>query len=298
MATLIRSIAELSRLAGHPSPKHPLLGLVKVEEVRAKKELIPPNVSFGFYTIGLKHKLKGYLKYGRKSYDFQEGVLVFTAPFQLVSYENLLVEESTGWYLFFEKALLNQTPLKYEIEQYKFFGYGTNEALHMSPDEEKQLRSIFQSLFEEYSKPIDSFSKSLLVSHLSMILRYAERYYQRQFITRNENEPHFLATFEAVMQHLCSLERLEEKGIPSVKEAAGHMHLSPNYLSDALRTATGLGTQKHIHHRIIELAKEQLCMDHSVSEVAYKLGFESHTYFSRLFKNVVGMTPSTFKETH
>ena len=172
MSIFIKSIAEFSQLGAYPSPKHPSLALIEIEKVRDRINRIPSELSFGFYTIGLKKKLKGYLKYGRREYDFQEGVLAFTAPFQLISYDNLIVDESEGWYLFFDQAFLSNTNLAKSIERFKFFDYGTNEALHLSKAEEEHLNGIFQSLFDEYNKPLDRLSKQLLASHLEMILTY------------------------------------------------------------------------------------------------------------------------------
>ncbi|MEM6723820.1 MAG: helix-turn-helix transcriptional regulator [Bacteroidota bacterium] len=295
MTTFIKTINEFARLGQYESPRHPLMALLRIEEVGDRKQLIPEAFTFGFYTIGLKKNLKGFLKYGRKTYDFQEGVLVFTAPHQVISYEHLIVDESEGWYLLFEKSLLQNTSLAQRFENFKFFNYEINEALHLSKEEETQLNHIFEFLQKEYEKPIDVHSRQLLVSHLEMILNYSERYYQRQFITRNEMETSFLSDFERVLSSYCSLDRLSLLGIPSVKEIAQQLNRSPNYLSDAIRNSTGMGVQKHIHLRLIEMAKEQLLTHQlSVSEVAYSLGFDSHTYFSRLFKKMEGLTPSEF----
>lgn len=296
MSTFIKSINELTKMGNYPSPKHPLMALVKIEHVRDRKELISEQISFGFYTIGLKKNLKGYLKYGRRNYDFQEGVLVFTAPKQIISYENLIVDESEGWYLFFDKSILSNHGLAKHFDQYKFFTYQVDEALHLSKDEEVHISSIFESLYTEYNKPIDFLSKPLLVNHLEMICLYAERYYKRQFITRKEVETDFLIKFEGILLHICSLENLKISGIPSVKIIAEEMCLSPNYLSDALRNLTGMGIQRHIHLRLIELAKEQLLVNHhTISDVAYNLGFESPNYFARIFKKFEGITPTAYR---
>ena len=295
MSLYIKSISDFAKMANYPSPKHPFLGLVKIEDITGELAFLPSSLMFGFYTIGLKIGLKGYLKYGRKHYDFQEGVLVFTAPNQVLSFENLIWEESRGWYLFFEKSLLANTPFEEIFERYSFFGYNNKEALHLSKEEEIHLHSIFTSLHQEYDKPIDHFSKQLIVSHLQMILMYSERYYKRQFITRNDVDSSFLARFEEELHRACSTQQLPSKGIPTVKYLADRMNVSPNYMSDALRNITGMGAQKHIHYFLIDLAKTQLLSpNQSISEVAYNLGFESHTYFSRFFKKMEGITPKEF----
>ncbi len=292
MTNYISTIAEFADLFDYPRPKYPTFALVEVEKVRQKAASIPSNISFGFYTIGLKKHLKGYLKYGRKQYDFQEGVLVFTGPRQVLSYDNLIIDKSEGWYLFFENTFLSNTPLGNNIERYSFFNYAINEALHLSEDEEKHLNGIFQSLFKEYNNAIDTLSKRLLVNYLEAILTYSERYYKRQFITRNQIKSDLLVRFEQVLKEACLLNKLEIRGIPTVKDLAQQMYLSPSYLSDTLRHTTGMSTQKHIHLHLVNIAKEQLLnQNQSVSEVAYKLGFESHTYFSRLFKKVEGISP-------
>ena len=297
MVTFIKTISDFSKAGDYPRPKHPYLALVKIENVGDRINLMPKEISLGFHTIGLKKNLKGYLKYGRKTYDFQEGVLAFTAPHQVISFDNLIVDESAGWYLFFDKALLSDTSLSEKFDRYSFFNYNINEALHLSQEEEIHMDEIFHSLFNEYNKSIDALSKQLLVNHLEMILTYSERYYNRQFITRKDGETSFLRRFEEILQGLCSLENLSSSGIPTVRLVAEEMHLSANYLSDAIRNATGMSTQKHIHLRLVELAKEQLLVNsQSVSEVAFKLGFESHTYFSRLFKKLEGITPKEYIE--
>ncbi|MCI4671753.1 MAG: helix-turn-helix transcriptional regulator [Bacteroidia bacterium] len=293
----ISTLTEFAKLFDVPSPEYPTFGLVEVEKVREKTKMIPSSFSLGFYTIGLKKYLRGYLKYGRKQYDFQQGVLVFTAPHQILSYDNLIVDESEGWYLFFESNFLVNTHLNNNLERYSFFNYEVNEALHLSEQEEQHLNGIFQSLYEEYTNPIDTLSKRLLANHLTTILDYSERYYKRQFVTRNDAETDFLVRFEDALNKRLVLKKLETNGVPSVKEIAQQLYLSPSYLSDALRNATGMSTQKHIHLRLVNLAKEQLLnRNQSVSEVAYKLGFESHTYFSRLFKKVEGISPKEFVE--
>lgn len=290
-----KSIAELTKFVGYHPPEHAYLSLVKVKEARALLTSFPSKVTFGFYTIGLKKNLKGYLKYGRKHYDFQEGVLVFTAPGQLISYENLIIDESEGWYLFFDKSLLQKTSLQERFDRYRFFNYGVDEALHLSGNEEDHMSKIFKSLYSEYKKPIDPLSKSLLVCHLEMLLIYSERYYRRQFTTRNIGDSSLLTNFEKVLDDLCSLSSLETKGIPSVKDVSDKMNFSSNYLSDSIKSITGMGVQKHIHFRLIDLAKERLLSNSSsISEVAYGLGFESHTYFSRLFKQIEGKSPKEF----
>ncbi|MEO1653498.1 MAG: helix-turn-helix transcriptional regulator [Bacteroidota bacterium] len=299
MPRFIKNIQKLAQIAHYPAPKYPQLALLKIEHFKGNLAFMPQSLTLGFYTIGLKKHLKGYLKYGRKQYDFQEGVLLFTGINQVINYENLILEESEGWYLLFEKSLLVNTPLEKSIERYHFFDYNIDEALHLSEGEEAHLQGIFASLDEEYHKPIDTFSKELLVSHLQMILMYSERYYKRQFITRQDGDASLLIRFEEVLQEACALENLSKAGIPSVKNLAEQMHLSSKYLSDALRNLTGIGTQKHIHLRLVELAKTQLLHHHqNVSEVAFKLGFESHTYFSRFFKKMEGISPKEFVARH
>lgn len=299
MAHWVPTITDFARLAKHSSPRHPLVALVPIGEVVHTLNDLPRELTLGFYTIGLKKNLRGYLKYGRQQYDFQEGVLVFTAPQQTLSYDHLVVHESSGWYLFIDRAFLSNSRLGSAMERYPFFHYAIQEALHLSQEEEMHLDRIFQSLYQEYHKPIDGLSKTLLLNHLEMILTYSTRYYQRQFITRQQAETGFLARFEELLEEACHPERLQMQGLPSVQQLAQRMHWSPNYLSDALRSATGLSTQRHIHLRLVSLAKEKLLAGrYSISEVAYDLGFESPNYFSRLFKKVEGQTPKEFVRGH
>ncbi|MEO0896312.1 MAG: helix-turn-helix domain-containing protein [Bacteroidota bacterium] len=295
MSIHISSIPELVKAAKDQSLRLPYFFMVNVKEARAELSSFPKEVSFGFHTIGLKRKLKGYLKYGRKQYDFQEGVMVCTAPRQLISYENLIVDESEGWYIFFDKAMVQQSALQEKFEQYKFFQYRVDEALHVSSEEERHLNVLCQSLFDEYQRPVDLLSKRLLVSHLELLLNYAERYYRRQFITRHDYRSSLVDEFERVMQQRCSPGILAEQGIPSVGELSAQLSYSSNYLSDSLRNITGMGIQQHIQLHLVELAKERLLLrTSSISEVAFGLGFESPNYFSRWFRKHQGISPTEF----
>ncbi len=292
--THISRFVDLCNLAG-VTPQHPLIGIIRLEDIPEFAKQIG-TLSFGFYSISLKKKLKGYIEYGRKTYDFQEGVLGFVSPNQAISFDQCDAKESEGWELFFEADLLANSKLANEINTYGFFNYETNEALHVSKKEEEQMEQIFQNIYDEYSLPIDQFSKEVILSNVALLLTYSKRFYKRQFITRNEVDSSVIVTFEKELKRYFSQNDLQEVGIPEVSYFAEKLHLSAKYLSDMLKALTGKTTKEHIQFQLLEKAKHLLISgDKSVSEIAYQLGFEYPQYFSRFFKKSLGVTPTEFK---
>lgn len=292
----IKSITELHKLAGGPAPEHPLVSLVKLEDIPPLPEGYPRSFIYEFFSIGFKKNLKGYVDYGRQRYDFQEGVLGFTAPHQALSFTNSDASEATGWLLFFHKELLLKSDLTQKIEDYGFFSYAVNEALHMSEKEESVIEGTFRNMYDEYTQPIDRFSKNVLISNLELLLTYSERFYSRQFITRNEVDSSFHDRFQKELKAYFKTESLAQHGLPSASYFADRLHITTNYLSDLLRAITGKTTSEHIHFKVIELAKEKLLgTDLSISQIAYSLGFEYPQYFNRLFKEKTGQTPKEYR---
>jgi len=290
----IKTITELHRLAKVPPPMHPLISIVRLEDLPELPNDYPTSFIYEFYTIGFKKNLKGYVEYGRKKYDFQEGVLAFTAPNQVLSYANSDNSEATGWLIFFQKELLIKSALLEKISNYQFFSYAVNEALHLSAEEEQKIQGIIENLYAEYIQPIDNFSKEVMVSNLDLLMTYGHRYYKRQFVTRLEVDNAPIEKFSKLLDVYFTKSAMNE-GLPSVEYFAEKLNLSSSYLSDFLKVHTGKSTKEHIHSKIIELAKEKLSdTSKSISQVAYELGVEYPQYFSRLCKEKEGLSPKDY----
>jgi AraC-like DNA-binding protein len=294
------TVTDYTRFFGLPAPAHPLLtviDLAKATEMGHAQGLLPVTtpVVQQFYTVALKRGLKGQLYYGHQSYDFSEGVLFFMAPGQVfVADASLDISELSGWMLVFHPDLLLKYPLAKKIASYGFFSYELHEALHLSAREESVLNSLLQTIQSEYEQPIDAFSQDVLISQLEVLLNYANRFYHRQFLTRRVPEHDLLSRFEALLTAYFA--QGSEQPLPTVQHFADALHVSPAYLSDMLRTLTGQNTQQHIHHALIEKAKQLLLgTSLSINETAFQLGFEYPQYFTRLFKRKTGITPAAFR---
>lgn len=292
----IKTITDLHKIAGVTPPQHPLFSIIRVEDIPDLPDGYPTNFIYEFYSIGLKRNLKGYIEYGRKKYDFQEGLIGFVAPNQVLSYANSDASEATGWMLFFHNELLARSALASKITYFGFFNYAVNEALHLSTQEEQAIENLFENMYLEYSQRIDQFSKDVIISNLELLFTYSKRFYSRQFLTRHEVDSAFLDKFYDELNRYFWSDELVEQGLPSASLFAEKLHLSTNYLSDLLKAITGKTTREHIHFKIVEMAKEKLLgTDMSVSQIAYSLGFEYPQYFNRLFKDKTGHTPREFR---
>lgn len=291
----IPTVTDLHRLAGVPGPQHPLLAITRIEDVPVLSEAYPAIMTYGFYSIAMKHNLGSCLHYGRGQYDFQEGVMGYTAPHQMISFDHGEARDVSGWVLYFHPELLAGHPLAEAIHKYGFFTYQVNEALHLSQKEEASLETIFENIQTEYLHPIDTHSKHVVLSNLELLLTYSNRYYARQFVTRKAPNSSLLERFELALREHFKTEG-ELKRIPKVSDFAELLHVSPNYLSDTLRSLTGKNTQEHIHFNLLEKAKAiLLASDKTISQIAFELGFEYPQYFSRLFKEKTGFSPSQFR---
>ena len=291
----IPTLTDLTKLAGVEPPQHPLLGIIRLEDIPIIGRALGA-ISFGFYCISLKRNLKGYIEYGRQTYDFQEGVLGFVAPNQALTFDQCDATQSTGWELYFDATLFANSKLFDEIMSYGFFNYETSEALHLSKKEEDQMDQLFQNIYDEYTLPIDQYSKEVIVSNLELLLTYSKRFYNRQFITRNDVDSSLLSGFEKLLNQYFSENDLETSGIPDVGYFSEKLNLSSKYLSDMLKALTGKTTKEHIQFQLLKKAKHLLIgTNKSVAEIAYELGFEYPQYFSRFFKEKTGETPKSFR---
>lgn len=290
----INSISELYKLAELPKPKHPLVGLIRLDDVSAP---IDGSISLvlNLYTISLKRCIESKLKYGQNYYDFDEGVLAFMEPGQVISNggDNY---QAKGWWLVFHPDLIRNYPLMKSIKNYGFFSYAVNEALHLSEEEELMMETLFKNIEAEYNHSIDQYSQDVLVAQLELLLNYSNRFYNRQFITRKTAHHDLLSKVESLLDDYFNSNQMVEQGLPSVQYFSERLNVSPNYLSDLLRSHTGQSTQQHIHNRMIEKAKEALTTTHlSISEIAYQLGFEHPQSFSKFFKSKTTVSPLEYR---
>jgi AraC-like DNA-binding protein len=294
----IKSITEFHRLLGLPKPEHPLISLVDFSKV--KPGTVPHSVIFGCYFISIKRNMRFKMIYGQQTYDFDEGVMFFIAPNQVLRIEKQqdMSSKPSGWILFIHPDFFWNTPLAKSIKQYEYFSYAANEALFLSEKEEAIINQIIRNIQQEYHSNIDKFSQGIIISQIETLLNYADRFYQRQFITRKKANHQILARLEKHLDEYFNSEEIISKGVPTVQHVAEALNVSPGYLSGLLKVLTGEGTQQHIHSKLIEKAKEKLSVtDLSVSEIAFELGFEHSQSFSKLFKTKTKLSPLKFRQS-
>ncbi len=294
-----KTISEFHEFAQLPKPCHPLLSVLDVSTVPQRYSEEPTTLTLDFYAISVKRMRNVSSRYGQQPFDFNEGVLSFMAPKQVFSMavvdKNQAVEKS-GWVVYIHPDFIWNTPLAKTIEQYDFWDYSLSEGLFLSAREEATIITIIQAIQQEYESPIDKFSKQIIISQVESLLNYADRFYQRQFITREKANHHVLERLETLLQAYFNGNDLAEKGLPTVRYVAEQLNLSPKYLSNLLRAVTGQNTQQHIHAKLIAKAKEKLSTTSlTVSEIAYKLGFEHLPSFSKLFKTKTNLSPLEFR---
>lgn len=296
----IKTITEYHRLMGFPNPAHPLISVVNLESIAHSPDNDPVSLVFDFYSISLKRMKNIKMKYGQQQYDFDEGLMFFMAPNQVFSIE---VEKGaevkrSGWLLLVHPDFFWNTPLAKAIRKYEYFDYSVNEALFLSEKEEATVNSIIHDMQQEYLANIDKFSQDIIIAQIELLLTYAERFYNRQFITRKITNHKLLDRLDDILTDYFNNDGLAEKGLPTVHDIAEMLNVSPNYLSSMLKVLTGQSTQQHIHNKLIEKAKEKLSTTNlSVSEIAYELGFEHPQSFSKLFKTKTNLSPLEFRES-
>ncbi|MEH6705792.1 MULTISPECIES: helix-turn-helix domain-containing protein [Flavobacteriaceae] len=293
-----KSLSEFHRFSNLPKPEHPLISLVDYSKVNYPTDSDEIKWVQEFYSIGLKRNVSEKFNYGQQPYDFNEGVLSFVAPQQILNIQiNQNIEvKSSGWLLLIHPDFLWNTPLAKIIKNYDFFGYAVNEALFLSEKEENIIIDILKNIQREYQANIDKFSENIIITQVELLLNYAERYYERQFITRKINNHQILVKLEEKLDSYFNSSDILINGVPTVTQVANDLNLSPNYLSSMLKIISGQSTQQHIQNKIIEKAKEKLSTNElSISEIAYELGFEYPQSFSKLFKQKTNQSPMAFR---
>ena len=273
---------------------HPLVSVIDFSKADPRQG---SRMYFGFYTIFLKDVKCGDLVYGRHMYDYQEGTLVFLGPGQVAGINSKgETYQPKGYALVFHPDLIHGTSLARHVHEYSFFGYQSNEALHLSERERKIVLDCFSKIEYELERAIDKHSKRLIVSNIELFLNYCSRFYDRQFITRDNVHQGVLERFEHLLNGYFQTDKPQSIGLPSVAYCAGELNLSANYFGDLVKKETGKTAQEYIQAKVIDVAKEKIFdQNRSVNQIAYELGFKYPQHFSRLFKQRVGVSPRDYR---
>lgn len=295
----LETISQVCDFYNIEEPKHPQV-IVIPHGLTIDKSFSGKTVVANFYQVILKPNSEGFFGYGRNTYDFQEGTMVFISPGQVFTipyYNDNKVEG--GWFLLFHPDLIRKSELGKHIDDYSFFSYNAHEALHLSDDEKNEISVIAEKIKKEYSQNIDKHSQKLIISNIELILEYCTRFYDRQFCTRSNHYKDVVSRFEQLLKDYYSLDKQLENGLPTVSYCGTELNMSSNYLSDMLKKETGRSAIEHIHFYIIDKAKTQLLnSSEPINQIGYGLGFEYPQYFSKIFKKRTGMTPAEYRKVN
>lgn len=293
----IESVADYNRLSGAET-LHPLVTIVDFSKTESNFTN-HTHFYYGIYAVFLKEVKCGDLVYGRNRYDYEEGSLVFISPGQFLEViRNKDVTKRKGWALLFHPNLIQGTNLGKQISDYTFFSYAINEALHISERERKMVLECFDKIAYEISQPIDKHSRKLIVNNIQLFLNYCIRFYDRQFITREQVSQGSLEHFETALNDYFKSDKPLHVGLPSVAYFAEKLHLSPNYFGDLVKKETGKSAQEYIQLKMMNIAKDRILdISKPVSEIAYELGFKYPQHFTRMFKKNVGVSPSEYRNS-
>lgn len=296
-----KTISEFHSFINVPPPLHPLISVIDVATVINTYGDGQVTMNMDFYSISVKRMLNFKSKYGQQPFDFNEGIMSFMSPNQVFSIgiENKDEKaEKSGWVIYIHPDFIWNTSLAKTIKQYDFWDYSLREGLFLSEKEEDIITAIIENINQEYHSNIDQFSKSIIISHIEALLNYADRFYNRQFITREKVNHQILERLDVVLTDYFNSDDLISKGLPTVGHVAQSLNISPKYLSSMLKLLTEQNTQQHIHEKLIEKAKEKLAGTNlSIGEIAYGLGFEHLQSFSKLFKSKTKQSPLEFRQS-
>jgi len=294
----IKTISQFHTLRGLAKPKHPLISVVDFEDMGQPSESLRQSLIFDFYMISVKRDMDHKYRYGQQNCDFDEGVMFGMAPNQVLSVtRGVNGRNPSGWMIMIHPDFFWNTQMANAIRKYAFFDYSVSEALFLSEDEEMKLQQIIENIKQEYQANIDKFSQNIIISQLETLLNYSERFYQRQFITRQKVHHQFLERLEILLESYFEGDNPEKEGLPSVQHLSDEFNMSPQYMRSLLKSLTGQTTQQYIHEKLIEKAKEKLLTTNlSISEIAFGLGFEHSQSFSKLFKSKTETSPIEFRQ--
>jgi len=294
---IFNSLSQLHKAMGQAAPPHPLISIMNYGEARFDPKDFEQGIILNFYKISFKTSFSGKLRYGQGFYDFEEGGMSFIAPGQLLKMQDEEADYS-GMTLHIHPDFIRSYPLNSAIKQYGYFSYSTAEALYLSEKEKATILSIYRFIQDELNERVDKFSQGVIISQIELLLNYANRFYDRQFITRKAVNNDLLARLEQQLEDYFKDDKSLIKGLPSVNTLAENLQVTPRYLSDLLRNLIGLNTQQFIHEKVIEKAKEHLAKgDLTVAQIAYHLGFEHPQSFNKLFKSKTSLSPSSYKKS-
>lgn len=294
----INTIGQVHEMFGLEPPKHPLVCVVRIYDYLSKVEM--PDIQFvpNFYNISLKTGIAGTCDYGRNTYDFGNGTIICSAPGQVLHFNQdaEMPDNKEGWVLIFHSDLIRKSELGKTINNYTFFGYEISEALHISNEEKRILTDTVLKIEKEYEYIIDRHSQELIIANIELILKYCDRFYERQFYTRSNLNKDYISRFERLLKDYYDSDKPIHLGLPTVQYCAAELNLSAKYLSDLLKKETAQSALEHIHKSLLDRGKTELLRStHTVSEVAYNLGFQHSQHFSTFFKKNVDLTPTEYR---
>ncbi len=293
----ISSITQLHEVLGLKKTKHPLVSVFQHKDMDMNSIPLGYRYSLDLYHVIFKRGHSGSLLYGRNSYDFQDGTIVFMGPGQVVTFDaGDVSDEARGWSLVFHPDLIRKSDLGRNINNYSFFSYNVHEALHVSDEEKQNIDDLVNKIEKEYCQNIDKYSQNLIVSNIQLLLDYCMRYYDRQFYIRTNLNKDIVSQFENIISTYFASNKPFEQGLLTVAYLGKKLNLSPKYLSDMIKKETGKSTQEHIHYYLVESAKTKLLgTTEAVSQIAYSLGFEYPQHFTKLFKLKTGVSPVEYR---
>lgn len=294
---IFNSVSELHRTLGLPAPLHPLISVANYKDMTADVSELSKALVLNMYKVSFKFNFRGRMRYGQHYYDFEAGGLSFSSPMQVISAADGNADYS-GRTLLIHPDFLRNYPLSTTIKKYGFFSYAVNEALFMSEQEKAIITQIFDSISRELASSIDHFSQDIIISQIEQLLNYSNRFYNRQFITRKAAHHDVLTALDKLLADYFDRDTALYEGIPTVQETADKLGVSQRYLSDMLRSITGMNTQQYMQAKMIEKAKELLSTTTlTIAEIAYQLGFEYPQSFNKLFKKKTDHSPLDFRQS-
>ncbi len=293
----INSISQVHEFFGMPRPKHPLISVLRLKQYLPDIDFGDTKYILNLYQVSFKSKVDGSFNYGRNTYDFQDGTLLFTAPGQALKFEAPEVPDEEGWTLIFHPDLIRKSELGRNMDSYTFFAYDLHEALHISDEEKRKLKELVENIEKEYSQNYDKHSQKLIIANLELLLDYCTRYYDRQFLMRTNLNSDLVSGFERLLKDYYKEGQQYETGIPTVSYCSSELGYSSDYFSDLIKKETGKTAQETIQQFVIEKAKTKLLSStDAVSQIAYDIGFEYPQHFSKLFKSKTGKSPKEYRQ--